>query len=109
MSMSHYTDKDGFEAIHSQPEWMFKAFKPPCGNPVGAYFTNLPETTRLLARKLRIPRTKLEYMFAFFDVGDLHPIRGDRGRFIFYSPTDYPVATGRQIAARKTKLADEER
>jgi hypothetical protein len=39
--------------------------------PRGAYFTDLPENEPMLAKKLRIPRDKLHYVFAFVDGGDL--------------------------------------
>src|SRR5438477_10002593 len=51
-------------------------------HPVGAYFTDLPVDTPLLALKLRIPREKLRYVFAFVDAGDLRGLDGDRARCV---------------------------
>jgi len=87
----HYTDKDGYNAIVSQPVWLFLAGKPPGNHPFGAYFTDLPPDTPHLATKLRIPRRKVKWFFEFVDVGDLIRLPGNRGEFIFYSPTNYPV------------------
>lgn len=103
----HYTNRHGFNAIDAQQIWLFKASKPPCENPVGAYFTTLHEDTPLLANKLRIPREKLAFMFSFGDACDLQPIRGDRGRFILYSPKDYQVEQDRQVEARVTNFSAE--
>lgn len=52
----HYTDRDGYNAIVSQPIWRFVASQPPGDHPFGAYFTDLPPTTKNLANRLRIPR-----------------------------------------------------
>jgi len=89
--MFHYMDRDGFNAIRSRPDWLFKAFKPPAEHPPGAYFTTLGRDTRNLAQRLGIPKSKTEFYFEFTDAGDLQPLRGDRGEFIFYSPVDYEV------------------
>jgi hypothetical protein len=94
--MNHFTDKAGFDSIASQPEWHFKASQPPGDHPYGAYFTTLPPQTLNLAVRLRIPRSKLEFMFEFSDVGDLTPLRGARGSYILYAPTDYWVEQNRQ-------------
>lgn len=94
--MHHYTDKDGYNAIRATSPWHFRASPPPGDHPVGAYFTTLPPGTPKLANRLRIPKSKLEYMFTFTDVGDLTALRGDRGEWIFYSPTDYFVDERRQ-------------
>lgn len=95
----HYTNRSSFNVIHSQQTWTFLASRPPGEHPMGAYFTNLDRDTPLLARKLGIPREKLEFVLCFADVADLRPLRGDRGRFIFYSPVDYGVEPARQIYA----------
>jgi hypothetical protein len=47
--------------------------------------------------RLRIPRTKITYYFEISDVGDLTPLAGGRGQFIFFSPADYPVVPNRQL------------
>ena len=60
-SMFHYTNADGYKAIGSSPEWLFRATQPPGdpeAHPVGAYFTDLPESYPLLAKKLGIPRKR---------------------------------------------------
>lgn len=104
LPLYHYTNSAGYNAIRSQPVWHFLARKPPGDHPVGAYFTTLPPGTKNLAKKLRIPRSKLAYVFIFADLGDLHALDGDRGEWIFYSPADYDVAEDRQIDAGPTGL-----
>jgi hypothetical protein len=89
--MSHYTDQAGFNAIRALKPWVFRASQPPGDHPFGAYFTTLAPDTPNLARRLRIPRMKTEFVFTFADVGDLKPLHGGRGEFIFYSPRDYSV------------------
>ncbi len=49
-----------------------------------------------LSKRLRIPRAKLKYVFVFKDAGDLVPLAGSRGTFIFYAPQDYDVERVRQ-------------
>lgn len=97
MNLIHYTDQDGYNAIRSQVTWHFVAAQPPGDHPFGAYFTSLGKTTKNLAQRLRVPKTKLAYFFEFTDVGDLKPLPGGRGQFIVYSPTDYDVESGRQL------------
>lgn len=94
--MIHYTDRDGHNAIAATPTWTFRAQKPPGPHPAGAYFTTLAPTTPYLASRLRIPRRKVEYMFEFADAGDLQPLPGGRGRYIFFSESDYNVEPERQ-------------
>lgn len=76
--------------------WRFQASHPPGDHPFGAYFTTLPPGTPKLAQRLRIPTSKLEFVFTFTDADDLTPLRGDRGKWIFFSPTDYFVDRDRQ-------------
>jgi hypothetical protein len=95
-AMFHYTNRVGFNAIRAQVVWLFRAATPPGEHPFGAYFTDLDERTPNLANRLRIPKEKTEHLFDFTDAGDLEPIRGSRGRHIFYSPGNYPVAPDRQ-------------
>jgi hypothetical protein len=102
--MNHFTNKMGYKAIESQTDWCFKASEPPAGHPTGAYFTTLSPQTPNLAVRLRIPREKLEFMFRFFDAGDLRPLPGGRGAYIFYSPSDYVVVEGRQVSKGVTGL-----
>jgi hypothetical protein len=67
------------------------------GPPQGAYFTTLGPGEKNLAKRLRIPKAKLEYVFCFTDGTGLKALEGGRGAFIFYSPDDYQVEEERQI------------
>lgn len=100
VAMNHFTDTEGFNAISSQKEWVFVAEQPPGDHPKGAYFTTLNVDTINLAQRLRIPKSKTEHYFSFRDQGDLEPLRGGRGRFIFFSRTDYRVVKQRQLESR---------
>jgi hypothetical protein len=95
--MLHYTDKSAWNSIRSQIEWTFKAHKPPGHHPAAAYFTTLPPNTPNLANRLRISVSKIEYVFCFVDAGDLLPLPGDRGAYIFFSEDDYVVSRNRQL------------
>jgi hypothetical protein len=98
--MNHFTNKEGFDGIRSQPTWSFRASQPRAAhNPVGAYFTDYPPDEHNLAVKLFLPREKLHYIFAFSDRGNLLPLPGGRGRLkrIFYSPVTYEVDRSRQM------------
>lgn len=72
----------------------------------GAYFTDYPPNEPNLAKKLFIPRRKLEYIFSFTPPKALLSIPGGRGRLnrIFYSPEDYPVERRYQIHHGETGL-----
>ena len=94
--MNHFTDQAGYNAIRAAAVWHFIAHQPPGNHPFGVYFTTLPRGTRNLAKRLRIPRSKVKYVFEFTDIGDLTPLPGGRGRFIYYSPRDYDVVASRQ-------------
>ena len=94
--VQHFTDKAGFDAIRSQVDWLFRASTPPGDHPTGAYFTSLPPGTTKLAKRLGIPRTKTSFFFSFLGEQGLLPLRGGRGAYIFFSPTDYEVVEGRQ-------------
>jgi len=98
MNKYHYTTPSGHKAISSQPDWKFRASKPPGPHPIGAYFTPLPPNTPRLCSKLLIPREKVEFVFEFTGGEELLPIEGGRGQHIVYSPVDYIVARadGRQ-------------
>lgn len=100
----HYTDTSGYNAIRAEVTWRFLAQKPPGDHPIGAYFTNLHPDTPKLAKRLRIPRSKLAFEFSFADVGDLQPLDGGRGEYILYSPVDYEVPEDRQIESGSTGL-----
>ena len=102
--MNHFTNRAGFNAIGSKPDWSFLASQPPADHPRGAYFTTLTPQTLNLAVRLRISREKLKFVFQFYDAGDLRPLDGGRGSYIFYSPTDYLVTEGRQQHKGSTDL-----
>jgi hypothetical protein len=102
MPMHHYTDRKGYNAIRAVSPWRFVAQKPPGDHPVGAYFTTLSPGTRNLAQRLRVAKDKTEFVFSFTTRGDLIPLRGARGQYIFYSPTDYEVEDSRQLYAGST-------
>jgi hypothetical protein len=96
--MAHYANLAGFKGISSATTWHFLAEQPPAPqHPAGAYFTTLGRDTPLLAQRLRIPRAKIEYVFEFKDEGDLEPLEGGRGAFIFFSRTAYAVREPRQV------------
>jgi hypothetical protein len=94
--MNHFTDKAGYDGIRAQVVWRFLAHQPPGIHPFGAYFTSLSRGTANLAKRLRIPKEKVEYVFEFMDGGDLLHLPGGRGKYVFYSPTDYDVDGSRQ-------------
>lgn len=96
--MFHYTNETGHKAISSQQTWLFKASKPPCDHPTGAYFTTLPPWTKTLAKRLFVRgcADKVTFMFCFSGGDNLTPLEGGRGAFIFYSEADYPVEKKRQ-------------
>jgi hypothetical protein len=93
----HYTDADGYNVIRSQPVWVFKASQPPGNHPFGAYFTTLRPGTANLAKRLRIPKGKLEYVFCVVGSADLVPLAGGRGQYVVYRATDYRVEPDRQV------------
>lgn len=104
MTVQHYTDKDGFHVIGSQPTWRFVAAQPPGDHPFGTYFTTLGPDTLHLAKRLRIPRTKLGFRFEFTGQDGLEPLEGGRGAFIFLSRVDYLVERPRQVFQGETGL-----
>ena len=97
--MFHYTDTAGYNAIRSQPTWLFKASQPPGDHPFGAYFTSLPPGAVNLGKRIFVRgcRDKLEFVFHFSGGEELTPLPGGRGDVIFYSTTDYPVERERQV------------
>ncbi len=101
--MLHYTNGSGYKSISSQRIWVFKASAPPGSHRTGAYFTTLGPHARNLAIRLRIPKEKLEYVFAFSGQDGLKPLDGGRGEFIFWSPVDYNVEEPRQVYAGPTE------
>ncbi len=101
--MFHYTDGDSFNVIRAQPIWVFKAVQPPGDHPRGAYFTTLSPNTANLAKRLRVPKEKIGYVFYFTNGSDLKPLPGGRVAFVFYSPDDYLVDNSRQVDHGPTK------
>jgi hypothetical protein len=95
----HYTNDAGFKAIGAQPVWVFKASAPPDppGHPFGAYFTTLRPDANKLALRLRIPKTKTEFVFCFSGGSELLQLDGGRGEYIYYSKVDYRVEKSRQV------------
>ena len=89
--MLHYTNQNGWNSIRSQLNWLFRAQQPPGDHPLGAYFTTLPPSLRNLAKKLRIPRSKSEFVFCFRLSKELMQLAGGRGEYVWYSPNDYEV------------------
>lgn len=110
----HYTDKEGWNAIRSQPEWVFKAGQPKDPDrPLGAYFTDIEPTQqnlRVLFKRIRVPKAKQEYVFWFTGREGLSQLFGGLGRDkrIFYSPVDYPVPEDRQQRDGSTRILLEE-
>jgi hypothetical protein len=101
--MFHYSDEDGHKAISSQQIWKFKATQPPGNRSFGAYFTTLTPDTPKLAARLRIPKRKLSHIFKFTGNQGLTAIEGNRGKYIFWSPTDYDVLEPRQVYHGKSE------
>lgn len=105
--MNHFTDKSGYNGIRSNSTWRFVACQPPARrHPKGAYFTTYEKDEKHLAKKLFVPRRKLEYLFAFNDCGGLERLPGGRGRLgkIWYSPSDYLVEKQEQLGSGETGL-----
>jgi len=94
--MLHFTDQEGWNAIRSQVAWLFRAHQPPSDHPFGAYFTALPPNKTNLAKRLRIPRRKIEFVFCFQHADGLFQLPGGRGDYVWYSPTDYNVINNQQ-------------
>lgn len=104
--MNHFSDKQGYNSIHSQADWLFRAARPRARHrKVGAYFTTLDPGTKNLAMRIRVSRDKIEYLFQFSGQDGLKPIPGDRGAYILYTPSDYTVVKRRQHYHGKTKGA----
>lgn len=94
--MLQFSDQESWNAIRSQVNWLFRAHQPPGDHPFGAYFTTLPPNTTNLAKKLRIPRRKIEFVFCFQGADGLLQIPGGRGDYVWYSPSDYRVKYDKQ-------------
>ena len=96
----HYTDKAGWNGIRSQRDWVFRASTPPGEHQEGAYFTKLPPSTQRgnLAKALRTPRAKREFVFMFVGTEGLEPATylGSRGHHVLWSSVEYRVERLRQ-------------
>lgn len=98
MDLFHYTDKHGFNAIGSQVVWLFRRKQRRPDIPSGAFFTSLSRDAPAFSARTRIPKEKQACAFQFRDAGDLKPLDGGRGAYIFYSREDYAVGPDRQIS-----------
>jgi hypothetical protein len=105
----HYTNDKGYKAISSQRTWLFKASKPLCEHPKGAYFTDLPPATERLGKWLFVRgcSDKTKFVFCFSGGEDLIPLRGGRGEHVFFSKEDYPVENERQGPYGATEIVRE--
>lgn len=105
----HYTDTQGWNGIRSQKEWVFKVSQPKSvERPAGAYFTDIDpteENLRTLYKRIRVPKTKQEFVFWFVERDGLIQLFKGRGRDkrIFFSPVDYEVVEERQRHGHKTE------
>jgi len=105
--MNHFTDREGYNGIRSQPTWLFKAAQPPqTRHPVGAYFTTFGPDEPNLFKKLFIPNAKREFIFSFTPPVPLQLLDEKRGKVhqIYYSPADYSVPRSHQISHGPTGL-----
>ena len=95
---NHYTDAKGYNAIKAVSPWHFRAGKPRSpSKPFGAYFTTLVPSDPNFVKRVRLPKSKRKYRFSFEDGGDLLPLPGPGGKWVFYSPTDYFVDDDRHL------------
>ena len=95
----HYADEDGYNSIRAASVWRFRAHRPPPrddDHPTAAYFSWLPPDTRNLSRRISLSTVKLEFVFAFFDAGDLSSLRGGREVSIALALSNYVVVKERQ-------------
>jgi hypothetical protein len=105
----HYTGRQGWNAIRSQPTWRFAAGQPKDPDrPAGAYFTDIEPSARnlrTLYKKLRIPKFKQECVFWFVGTAGLSRLNQGRGRDrrILFSPVDYEVVRDRQKYEGETR------
>ncbi|XXY51965.1 hypothetical protein WME91_12560 [Sorangium sp. So ce269] len=109
--MNHFTNKEGFDGIRSQPTWLFKAVQPrQSRHPVGAYFTTFGPDEPNLSKKLFIPKTKREFVFSFVEPIPLKMLEEKRGEVhqIYYSPTDYHVPRAHQSFHGHVKVSTEQ-
>jgi hypothetical protein len=92
----HFTDKKGFNAITSGKNITIKASKPPGGNPKGAYFSKLSpqELGNSTAKTLRIPKSKTEYVIEVQVPKNILKEKGGYHRAIVYSIEDVNVKEG---------------
>src|SRR2546423_10995701 len=101
--MNHYTNLKGFNGIRAVSPWCFKATRQRLRTKRrAAYFTTLLPSDPNFVRRVRLPKKKREYRFCFTDIGDLSPIPGPGGKYVFFSPGDYYVDTPRQLYSGAT-------
>ncbi len=108
--MFHYTNDRGYKAISSQQTWLFKASRPPCSHPKGAYFTILPPGTRGLGKRLFVRgcADKTNFVFCFSGEEGLKPIDGGTGEHVFNSKEDNLDEKRRQGPHAATAKVQEE-
>jgi RHS repeat-associated protein len=89
----HYTDKSSFNTINSSNPLHFKASQPRArpDNPKGVYLTTkAPDEVDF--GKIGMVRSKGTHVFDFVvERQKLRPLRGGRGEYVLYSPTDLYV------------------
>ena len=113
MNVFHYADRSGWNAIRSQMAWQFRASQPSSNQrPNGAYFTTIepsPQNLRTLCKRLRIPKTKQEFVFWFVGTEELQQLNNGRGRdeWILHSSVDYNVEPDRQQENGETENVKE--
>jgi hypothetical protein len=107
-TLFHYTNDKGYKAISSQVVWLFKASKPPCNHPKGAYFSTLPPGTKNLSKRLFVRgcAEKTKFVFSFSGGEDLLRLRGDRDH-VYYSNEDFPVVKERQKPDETGKVKED--
>lgn len=92
----HYTNAKGYNGIRGKV-WRFQANRQrPADKPYGAYFTFLRPTDPNFVKRLRLPKRKREFVFAFTGHEKLLRLPGSGGNYVLYSPIDYLVQKPRQ-------------
>src|SRR5688572_18360169 len=107
-STFHYTDKDGWNGVRSQPVWRFVASQPKDpSRPFGAYFTDIEpseQNLKTLFKRIRVPKAKQAYVFWFLGRDGLRQWNDGRGRDkrIYYSER-LPRRRGKAEALRQDR------
>ncbi|MBB5959673.1 RHS repeat-associated protein [Saccharothrix tamanrassetensis] len=87
----HYTDKKSFGGITSGKDLTFKSSSPKKGNPHGVYVTTRSPGEVDLG-KIGMVNSKATHVIDFMvDQHKIRPLRGGRGSYVQYSPTDLTV------------------